>query len=55
MYRAIGQNDVDAIIAFTTDSRIQYYKLRVLKDNKNFFPPYDAAPLVRMSILKKTS
>jgi len=52
MYHALAQGDVDVISAFSTDGRIQAYHLRVLKDDKGFFPPYQAAPVARISVLK---
>ena len=39
--------------AFTTDGQLKALNLKVLKDNKNFFPPYYAAPIVRDATLKK--
>lgn len=51
-YQAIGNNDMDATDAFTTDAEIKKYDLKVLEDDLNFFPPYYAAPLVRNETLK---
>lgn len=42
MYEAIKIDDVDAISAYTTDTRNEVFNLRVLKDDKNALPPYDA-------------
>ncbi len=39
-------------MAFATDSAIIDYGLRVLKDDKSFFPIYNPAPVVRASILE---
>lgn len=52
-YPAIEKGDVDVIDAFSTDGMLKAYNLTVLKDDKNFFPPYYAAPLVRDDTLKK--
>lgn len=52
-YRAIQQNEVQLINAFSTDGKLPAFDLIVLEDDKNFFPPYKAAPLVRMETLKK--
>lgn len=52
-YQAIGNNDMDATDAFTTDAEIKKYDLKVLEDDLNFFPPYYAAPLVRNDTLKE--
>ena len=42
MYEAIKIDDVDAISAYTTDTRNEVFNLRVLQDDKNALPPYDA-------------
>lgn len=51
MTQALEQGDVDVICAFTTDGRIQAYDLQPLVDNRNFWPPYDAAPVIRREFL----
>jgi len=45
-YNAVEQGDVDVIDAFSTDGKIVVYDLKVLEDDKQFFPPYFAAPVV---------
>lgn len=52
-YEAIGSDQVDVINAFSTDGLLKQYDLKVLKDNKNFFPAYQATTLVRDETLKK--
>ncbi len=52
MYLAIKNKDVEVIEVFTTDARIQAYHLIALADDKHFYPPYYAAPVVRAAILK---
>lgn len=52
-YEAIANNKVDVIDAFATDGQLIKYHLVLLQDDKHFFPPYYAAPLVRMATLKK--
>lgn len=42
MYEAIKIDDVDAISAYTTDTRNEVFNLRVLEDDMNALPPYDA-------------
>lgn len=51
MYEAIHTNQVDIISGYSTDGRINAFKLRVLTDDKHAFPPYAAAPVVRQSVL----
>jgi len=53
MYRAIAEGSVDVIDGFSTDGRIPAFDLVILEDDKHFFPPYYAAPLIRADILKK--
>ena len=52
MYEAVKKGQVDVIPAFTTDARIDLYNLAMTKDDKHIFPPYYAAPVVRMDTLK---
>jgi len=52
MYEALAKGEVDVICAFATDGRIAAYQLKPLLDNRGFFPPYYAAPLVRKEDLK---
>lgn len=51
-YEAAGNGKVDVIDVYTTDGRIAKYDLRVLDDDRSFFPPYEAAPLVRAATLR---
>lgn len=53
MYRAVARDQVDVVCAFATDGRIPGYDLTILQDNRNFFPPYYAAPVVRTEVLAK--
>lgn len=52
-YEAIGSGQVDVINAFSTDGLLKEFDLKVLEDNKNFFPPYQAATLIREETLEK--
>lgn len=52
LYRAIAEGEVDVICAFATDGRIPAFDLVTLEDDKSFFPPYLAAPLVRADLLE---
>jgi osmoprotectant transport system permease protein len=51
MYRAIAESEVDVICAFATDGRIAAYDLTPLSDDREFFPPYQAAAVVRSRVL----
>jgi osmoprotectant transport system permease protein len=52
MYKALADGQVDVICAFATEGRIAAYNLRVLQDDNSFFPPYDAAPVIRSTLLR---
>ena len=53
MYRAIANDEVDVIAAYSTDSRIKKLDLALLEDDKSYFPDYSAAFVVRMEILEE--
>jgi osmoprotectant transport system substrate-binding protein len=53
MYRSINAGEVDVINSYTTDGQLQVYDLRVLEDDKSYFPPYHALPLVRKETLER--
>src|SRR5579864_2903113 len=52
-YAALRQGEVDVVVAFGTDGQIDAYRLVVLDDDKQFFPPYQVAPVVRDDALAK--
>ena len=52
-YTALQNNNAQVIDAFTTDGLLRKFNLVVLEDDKNFFPPYNAIPLVRGETLGK--
>ncbi|MDN4620080.1 ABC transporter permease/substrate-binding protein [Paenibacillus sp. PsM32] len=52
-YSAIASGDIQLMDAYSTDSELQRYKLKVLKDDKGLFPPYQGAPLMRDETLKQ--
>ncbi len=53
MYQALYNGDVDVIDGFSTDGRIQEFNLKSLIDDKNYFPPYYAAPIVNGETLER--
>ena len=52
-YQAIGEGDIDLTNVFMTDGPIRQYNLKVLEDDKSFFPPYYASPIIRNDTLEK--
>ena len=52
-YSSLRNGHVDVIDAFSTDGRIKAFNLYPLEDDKQFFPPYYAAPLINGASLEK--
>jgi osmoprotectant transport system substrate-binding protein len=52
-YPSIEEGKVDVINAFATDGMLVVHQLKILEDDKSFFPPYHGAPLVRMDALER--
>jgi osmoprotectant transport system permease protein len=50
-YQAARARGVDVLDVYTTDARLLLYGLTVLRDDRGFFPPYEAAALVRGATL----
>jgi osmoprotectant transport system substrate-binding protein len=53
LYRALNARQVDMIAANSTDGPIQAFGLVALDDDRHYFPPYQAVPLVRNEALKR--
>ncbi|MCU5745308.1 osmoprotectant ABC transporter substrate-binding protein [Staphylococcus sp. SQ8-PEA] len=53
VYDALHNNKLDAAVGYSTDGRIAAYDLKILKDDRRFFPPYDASPFATNKVLKK--
>lgn len=49
-YEALVRRQVDAIDIYSTDAKIRQYGLRVLADDKDYFPRYDAVLLYRLDL-----
>ncbi|WP_372367558.1 glycine betaine ABC transporter substrate-binding protein [Candidatus Uabimicrobium sp. HlEnr_7] len=52
-YKAVSEKTVDATNAYSTDGKLVKFGLKKLQDDKNFFPPYFAAPIVYGKTLRK--
>lgn len=52
-YQAIEQGKIDLIDAYSTDAELKKYGMVVLKDDKNLFPPYQGAPLLKDETIKE--
>ncbi len=53
IYDALKNKQVDVISGFATEGRIPANNFVVLQDDKRYFPPYFAAPVVRDELLAK--
>ncbi len=55
LYRALQNNSVDIVAGSNTDGLIKALGLVVLEDDKHYFPPYDAVPIVNPVLFEKCS
>jgi osmoprotectant transport system substrate-binding protein len=53
LYRALASGQVDMVAGNSTDGPIRALGLTVLKDDRHYFPPYEAVPLVRKDSLQR--
>lgn len=51
VYNAIRDGFVEAGLVYTTDGRVKGFDLKVLEDDKQFFPSYAVTPVVRKEVL----
>jgi glycine betaine/choline ABC-type transport system substrate-binding protein len=51
IYRGLAEGQVDVIAGDATSALIQALDLTPLEDNRHYFPPYDAVPVVRTAAL----
>jgi osmoprotectant transport system substrate-binding protein len=52
LYRALESHQVDLVAGNTTDGQIEALHFTILKDDRHYFPPYQAVPIVRMAAEK---
>ena len=52
-YRALADGRVDVIAGNSTDGQIAALDLVSLADDRHYFPPYQAAPVLRADLLKR--
>jgi osmoprotectant transport system substrate-binding protein len=53
LYRALVDRQVDVVAGNATDGQIESLRLVVLEDDRHYFPPYEAAPVVRAAALER--
>lgn len=49
-YEAMGAGRIDVMDIYTTDAKIERYRLRALDDDRKFFPRYEAVLLYRLDV-----
>jgi osmoprotectant transport system substrate-binding protein len=50
-YEALTKGDIDVVVAFGTDGQINGLGLALLEDDKNYYPIYQIAPVIRQDTL----
>lgn len=53
VYSAINNGNMDVVLGYSTDGRINSYDLVLLEDDKHLFPAYDCCPVATEAIIKK--
>jgi osmoprotectant transport system substrate-binding protein len=53
LYRALAERQVDVVAGNSTDGTIAALRMTALEDDRHYFPPYEAVPLVREATLQK--
>ena len=53
LYRALIDHQADLVAGNATDAQIEHLHLAVLADDRHYFPPYQAAPVVRRATLER--
>jgi osmoprotectant transport system permease protein len=49
-YEALARGQAEVMDVYSTDAKIERYRLRVLLDDRGFFPPYEAVLLLRKDL-----
>lgn len=52
-YKAVENGDIQVMDAYATDGKLKEFDMKLLVDDKQFFPPYNGAMIIRMDTLEK--
>ena len=52
-YQAVAEGRIEVLDVYTTDGRLGIHDLKILQDDRGFFPSYEAAPLTRRQLLEE--
>ncbi|GMA48365.1 osmoprotectant ABC transporter substrate-binding protein [Tetragenococcus muriaticus] len=50
VYDAVAAHRMDVVLGYSTDGRVASYNLVMLEDDRQYFPPYDASPIINEEI-----
>lgn len=53
LYSAVKNEEMDAVLGYSTDGRIDSYNLVLLEDDMHLFPAYDCSPVATQDVLDK--
>ncbi|MGI9345725.1 MAG: glycine betaine ABC transporter substrate-binding protein [Gammaproteobacteria bacterium] len=53
VYQVLANREADLIDSYSTDGKLLDYPVALLEDDRNFFPPYQCAPIVSELALQK--
>lgn len=53
LYSAVDGGQIDVAVGYSTDGRIPRFDLVILEDDRHYFPPYFAAPVINQDLLEE--
>lgn len=53
VYQALANDEMDVVLAYSSDGRIAAFDLVILEDDLRFFPPYDTSMVARNEVLRE--
>ncbi|MFZ4450968.1 ABC transporter substrate-binding protein [Salibacterium aidingense] len=52
-YDSLAEEEIDVLVGYGTDGRIPALNFVTLEDDKEYFPPYDAVPIMRADFVEE--
>lgn len=53
VYDALAAHRMDVVLGYSTDGRVASYDLVMLEDDRQYFPPYDASPIINDELAQR--